>query len=199
MLKQREPISAFAMYAMKRKNVELSSKSKKFKRRHASPGKKTIPKNNIKLEVQEKTRQTAAQRTVQHTNKVPTNKIQNISKKNVVSKKPNHSATSKKNKAVQKVIHNRQNNNVPVTASLKEKVSKKKVKGSLLTINTGVAKMKQITQKQYKSRKFMKKDDQQKAYTRSKVAEENHENPLKTSHSMFEWLIHPMKVEDFFE
>ena len=198
MLKQREPISAFAMYAMKRKNVELSSKSKKLKKRHASPGKKSISKNNIKREVQEKTKQTAAQRTVQRANKVPTNKIQITKKKNVVSKKPNRSVTSKKNKVVHKVIHNKKNNNVPVATSLKEKESKKKGKGSLLTMNTGVAKMKQITHKQNKSRK-LKKDDEQKAYTKNEVSEEDHQNPLITSHVIFGWLIHPMKVEDFFE
>ncbi|XP_012135363.1 bifunctional lysine-specific demethylase and histidyl-hydroxylase NO66 isoform X2 [Megachile rotundata] len=198
MLKCHEPVSAFAVYATKRKNVELSTKSKKFKGRHVSPVKKVVSKNNSKLELQGKTRQAAVNKTVQQT-KISGNKIQKANKKNnIISKKTSSSITSTKNKVIQKPIVSRKNNKIMET-NLKLKEPKKKLKNSLLTINKGVAKMKQVTKKQNKSRKIIKKDEQQNIYTRSKACEESHENPLNTSHSMFEWLIHPMKVEDFFQ
>lgn len=195
MLKCHEPVSAFAMHAMKRKNAELSSNSKKLKRKHISPEKKVVSKNSTKLETQENVKQTPVQKNIQEKSKVSTNKIQNMNKK-VTSK------TSKKSKSIQKQIHNKNGEKVTLISSSKGTESKTKLKSSLLTVNLGVAKMKQIRQKdktQVKTKKLPKRVIQETTYTNCDTIEETHENPLKTSYSMFEWLIHPMKVEDFFK
>ncbi|CAL7950241.1 unnamed protein product [Xylocopa violacea] len=59
--------------------------------------------------------------------------------------------------------------------------------------------MKHIKTKLQKHIKRKKNVDQKANYAESELAEESHENPVETSCSMFEWLIHPMKPEDFFE
>ena len=194
MLKYREPVSAFAMYAMKRKNAELSSNSKKLKRKHSSSDKRIVLKNDAKLKVQEKEKQTSLHKKTQETKKAPKiNEIQNVNK---IS-----SRTCKKSKSIQKPIEKEKDEEIQISCSKKIE-SKKKLRSSVLMTTTGVAKMKCIKQKQQKrikNRRLTRQDTQETADTNCNITEENHENPLTTSRSMFEWLIHPMKVEDFFE
>ncbi|XP_043528860.1 ribosomal oxygenase 1 isoform X1 [Frieseomelitta varia] len=194
MLKYREPISAFAMYAMKRKNAELSSNSKKLKRKHSSSDKRIVLKNDAKLKVQEKEKQTSVHKKTQETKKaLKINEIQNVNK---IS-----SRTSKKSKSIQKPIQKEEDKEIQISCSKKIE-SKKKLRSSVLMTTTGIAKMKCIKQKQQKrikNRRLTRQDTQETANTNCNITEENHKNPLTTSRSVFEWLIHPMKVEDFFE
>ncbi|XP_020721927.2 ribosomal oxygenase 1 [Bombus terrestris] len=204
MLKCQEPASAFAMYAMKRKNAELSSNSKRLKRKHSLPEKRGGLKNNAHLKTRRKPKQVPMHKSVQEINKTPRtlNKIQNVNgKDNLISKKTNSSVPSKKNKSIQKPIH-KEDKKMAIIPSSKKVESKKKLRNPVLMVNSGVAKMKQIKQKQQKqikSKRLIKKNTRETAYVNCNITEENHENPLITSRSMFEWLIHPMKVEDFFE
>lgn len=204
MLKCQEPASAFAMYAMKRKNAELSSNSKRLKRKHSLPEKRGGLKNNAHLKKRRKPKQVPMHKSVQEINKTPRtlNKIQNVNgKDNLISKKTNSSVPSKKNKSIQKPIH-KEDKKMAIIPSSKKVESKKKLRNPVLMVNSGVAKMKQIKQKQQKqikSKRLIKKNTRETAYVNCNITEENHENPLITSRSMFEWLIHPMKVEDFFE
>lgn len=204
MLKCQEPTSAFAMYAMKRKNAELSSNSKRLKKKHSLPEKRGGLKNDAHLKIRRKAKQVPVHKSVQEINKVPRtiNKIQNVNgKNNLISKKTNSFVSSKKNKSIQKPIH-KGDKKMAIIPSSKKIESKKKLRNSVLMVNSGVAKMKQIKQKQQKqikSKILIKKNTQKTAYANCNITEENHENPLITSRSMFEWLIHPMKVEDFFE
>lgn len=201
MLKYHEPVSAFAMYAMKRKNTESSSNSKKLKRKHSSlQDKKVVSISDTKFKIQEKTKQISIHKNVQGTNKVSINKIPNINKKkNLISKKTNSSIISKKNKLIKKPIHKRQNKNIILISGSKKVEPKKKLKNSVLMMNRALAKMKQIKQKQIKKTRVIKRTIQETTYSNSETVEENHENPVKTSRSMFEWLIYPMKIEEFFE
>lgn len=201
MLKYHEPVSAFAMYAMKRKNTESSSNSKKLKRKHSSfQDKKVVSIGDTKFKIQEKTKQISMHKNIQGTNKVSINKIPNINKKkNLISKKTNSSIISKKNKLIKKPIHKRQNKNIILISGSKKVEPKKKLKNSVLMVNRALAKMKQIKQKQIKKTRVIKRTIQETTYSNCETSEENHENPVKTSRSMFEWLIYPMKIEEFFE
>ncbi|OAD57531.1 Lysine-specific demethylase NO66 [Eufriesea mexicana] len=195
MLKHREPISAFAMHAMKRKNVEISLKSKKLKRKHTSPEERIVLKNDSKRRIQETAKQTT-EKDIQEINKVPISKIHNANKKN------NSSMISKKNKSIRRSIRKRENKKGILIPDLKKAESNKKLKSSLSMMNRGVAKMKQIKQKQQKqikSKRLIKNITQETACANDGIIVENHENPLHVSYSMFEWLIHPLKVVDFFE
>ncbi|XP_076678970.1 bifunctional lysine-specific demethylase and histidyl-hydroxylase NO66 [Andrena cerasifolii] len=203
MLQYRETVSAFAMYAMKRKNAELSSNSKKLKKKHSSPEKRVALRNDTKGETQSRTRQSSTMKIASETKKIPINKGQGVNQKSkLISKKANSSTTAKKNKSIQKPIHKAKDKKVTLICDSKGLESKTKLKSSILTLNTGVAKMKQIKQNRRKPNKkkvLLKMADEQSACANSETVEEHHENPLNTSRSMFEWLIHPMKVEDFFE
>ncbi|XP_076246634.1 bifunctional lysine-specific demethylase and histidyl-hydroxylase NO66 [Calliopsis andreniformis] len=175
MLKYSEPISAFAMYAMKRKNAELSSNSKKLKKKHILSEKRIALRSCTKQDMQQKLKEASKHESINNTKKVCINKVQNGKRKaKVVPKK------------------------ITLNCNLKEIKPKSKLKNSLLTLNAGVAKIKQIKRKQNKNRKLLKEVNQQFINHDAKTTEENHENPLNTSRSMFEWLIHPMKIEDFF-
>ncbi|KZC11548.1 Lysine-specific demethylase NO66 [Dufourea novaeangliae] len=192
MLKCREPVSAFAVQAMKRKNIELLLKSKKLKKKHTSPEKRAVTRNEVKHEIQEKLKQTSTHGNSQETNKASINKVRTSKKKNNVPKKAARLTISNKNQPIHNPTYKTKDRNIIVT----------RLKNSLLTLNTGIAKMKYINQKQpkhYKSRKSAKRVDQQFTYADSKTTEKCHENPLNVSRSMFEWLIHPLKIDDFFE
>lgn len=68
-------------------------------------------------------------------------------------------------------------------------------------VNKGVAKMKHINRKhpKQKIRKVPKKVNQIPVHREIKMTDDYQENPIHVSRSMFEWLIHPLKVDDFFE
>lgn len=203
MLQYRETMSAFAMYAMKRKNAELSSNSKKLKKKHSSPETRAALRNDTKDEIQGRTRQSSTMKTVGEMKKIPVNEGQGVNQKSkLISKKTNSSTTAKKSKSIQKPIHKAKDKKVTLICDSKGLEPKTKLKSSILTLNTGVAKMKQIKQNRRKPNKkkvVLKMADEKSTCANSKMVEENHENPLNTSRSMFEWLIHPMKAEDFFE
>ncbi|XP_076635478.1 bifunctional lysine-specific demethylase and histidyl-hydroxylase NO66 [Colletes latitarsis] len=198
MLKYHEPISAFAVHAMKRKNTELSAKSKKLKNKHY-PQKKVTLRNETK----QKAKQALLHENLKETNKPLVKKVQNVNKKNnVKSKNTNSSATSKKNKSIQKPIFNRKDKKVTIMSNSKGLASKTQLKSSVLAIHTGVAKIKHVKQKQQKqtkNKKIAKGVVQQPSCPVTETTEENHENPLDISRSMFQWVIHPMKIEEFFE
>ena len=200
MLQYRETVSAFAMYAMKRKNAELSSNSKKLKKKHSSPEKRVALRNDAKDEVQGRTRQSTAAKSVGGAKKIPANKARAANQQSKLMSKTSNSSAMK-NKSLQKPIHKANDKKVTLICDSKGLESKAKLKSSILTLNTGVAKMKQIKQnrrKPIKKRVVLKTADESSTCDNSKT-EESHEDPLGTSRSMFEWLIHPMKVEDFFE
>ncbi|XP_076180903.1 bifunctional lysine-specific demethylase and histidyl-hydroxylase NO66 isoform X1 [Ptiloglossa arizonensis] len=192
-------VSAFAMHAMKRKNAELSSNSKKLKKKHL-PERRIILRNETKCKTKENAKQTPLYENFQGTTKSLINKLQPVNKKNNV-KKMNPSATTKKNKFIQKPIHKRQDKKVTTISDLNGLKSQTQLKSSVLAVNSGVARLKHIKlkqEKQNKSKKLAKKIDPHSTCT-DVTTEENHENPLNISRSMFEWLIFPMKIEDFFE
>ncbi|CAL7950240.1 unnamed protein product [Xylocopa violacea] len=185
---------------MKRKSIELSSNSKKLKKKHILSEGKAVSRNGVKLKMRGKAKQMSRHKNVQEVNKVFKNKIPKVNKKNnVVFRKTNSSVTSKKSKSVKEPIREEEDNNTVLTSGSEKAESNKKIKDSLLTVNAGVAKMKHIKTKLQKHIKRKKNVDQKANYAESELAEESHENPVETSCSMFEWLIHPMKPEDFFE
>ncbi|XP_060823443.1 ribosomal oxygenase 1 [Bombus pascuorum] len=202
MLKCQEPASAFALYAMKRKNAELSSNSKRLKRKHTPPEKREGLKNDAHSKIQRKAKQAPVRESVQEKNKISRtiNKIQNVNgKNNLISKKNNSSVSSKKNKSIQESIR-KGDKKMAIIPSSKKVESKRKLRNPVLMVNSGVAKMKHIKQtqqKQIKSKRLIKRNTRETASANCNVTQKNHENPLITSRSMFEWLIHPMNVEDF--
>lgn len=196
MLKHREPLSAFATYAMKRKTAEKPLNTKKSKKKNALPEKGAVLRNNTKLKTQRKAKQPLVQNDTQNKNNVSTNKIENSNKKNnATSKTVNLSAISNKSKAIQRPIRKKLGKNVIAISTANDAELKKPLRSSILTVNTGVAKMKQIRQNQQKSKN---KKLGKTAIQDCRTTEESNDNPVKTSRSMLEWLIHPMKVEDFF-
>ncbi|XP_043262741.1 ribosomal oxygenase 1 isoform X2 [Colletes gigas] len=198
MLKYHEPISAFAVHAMKRKSTELSAKSKKLKNKHY-PQKRVTLRNDTK----QKAKQALLYENLKETNKSVVKKVPNVNKKNnVTSKKTNTSATTKKNKSIQKPVFNRKDKKVTIMSNSKSLAPKTQLKSTVLAVHTGVAKIKHIKQKQQKQTKNKKLANevvQQPSCPVAETTEENHENPLNISRSMFQWVIHPMKIEDFFE
>ncbi|XP_017878753.1 ribosomal oxygenase 1 [Ceratina calcarata] len=198
MLKCREPVSAFAMYSTKRKSVESSTNSKKLKRKHSTPERK-VSRNDTKVKTRKKPRETSVKQNLVGTNGVLANKTQNVKKKSstVMSSK---TSSNKKSGLIQKLVHKKENKRKVEEA---EK-SKSSVKNTLVTVNSGVAKMKRVKhkqQKQSKKMKLVKKIDLDSVdHIQHKMTiEKNHENPLETSRATLEWLIQPVKVEDFFE
>ncbi|XP_054015564.1 ribosomal oxygenase 1 [Hylaeus anthracinus] len=200
MLKFRESISAFAVHAMKRKNAELSANSKKLKKKHI-PERRIILRNETKHERKVKTKQTSLHGNFEEAAK--SSKVQTVNKKNsVISKKPNLSAAIRKNKSIQKTMCNGKDKKVTLRSDTKGLESKTQLKSTVSALNTGVAKMKHIKskhQRQSKKKKLANQVNLPSNCTDVKTTEENHENPLNTCSSMLEWLIHPMKIEDFFE
>ncbi|XP_076299257.1 bifunctional lysine-specific demethylase and histidyl-hydroxylase NO66 isoform X2 [Lasioglossum baleicum] len=193
MLKYHEPISAFAMQALKRKNIELASKSKKLKKKHSSPERKVILQRDTKQVTQQQLNQVPVNANQKKTNKTSTNKC--VSKKIAPS-------TLKKSKSLQNSLYKSKDKNTKIVNNLKgSKVQLKQLKSSIVMVNKGVAKMKHVNQKHSKQkiRKVPKKVNQIPVHREIKMTEDYQENPLHVSRSMFEWLIHPLKVEDFFE
>ncbi|XP_078043215.1 bifunctional lysine-specific demethylase and histidyl-hydroxylase NO66 isoform X2 [Augochlora pura] len=186
MLNYHGHISAFAVQAMKRKNIELTSKSKKLKKKHVSQ-EKTVTLRNDTKEV-----------TKQQVNKTAVNAIQQKTNKTSTSKKIAPSAL-KKSKSLQSFYKLRETNRKTINNSKAPK-TKLQLKNSV-TVNAGVAKIKHTNQKQLKqrSRRNVKKVNELPPPKEVKMSEDYQENPFNISHSMFEWMIHPLKVEDFLE
>lgn len=199
MLKYHEPISAFAMYTMKRKNTELSINNKKLKK-HNFADKRTVLRNGAKKDIQGNTKQTSMSENIYDIRRISKNKVQNVKKETKVQpKKANLSVPVNKSKMIPKRIYKRQDKQVTSNCDSKGPKSEAKFKSTLVTLNKGVAKMKQIRQKQNKNKKLVKEVNIVSVCKDSKTTGESHNNPLNTSTSMFEWLIHPIKVEDFFK
>ncbi|XP_033337727.2 bifunctional lysine-specific demethylase and histidyl-hydroxylase NO66 isoform X1 [Megalopta genalis] len=181
MLKYHEPISAFAVQAMKRKNIELTSKSKKLKKKHVTPVKRVTLRNDTKEVTEQQLNKTAVSANQQKTNKTST------------SKKLAPSAL-KKSKSLRSFYQLRETNRKIVNNS---KGSKTKLQlKSPLMVNAGVAKMKHINQKHSKQKKKVNELFPPKEV---KMPEDYQKNPFNISHSSFELMIHPLKVEDFLE
>lgn len=194
MLKYREPVSAYAVYSIKRKNAESSTSSKKLKRKHSTPERK-VSKNDTKLKTREKRKRVSVKQDLDRANGVLANQTRSMNRKvnSAVSRK---TSSKKRSGPTEKLVHKNK-------SAAKEAESKSNMKGSVLTVNSGVAKMKQVKPRQRKRNKNKKSLKEVKEETVNRVqcetTEENHEDPLQTSRAMFEWLIQPVKLDDFFE
>ncbi|XP_031849269.2 bifunctional lysine-specific demethylase and histidyl-hydroxylase NO66 [Nomia melanderi] len=176
MLKHREPISAFAVQAMKRKSLELLPKSKKLKKKHNLSRKKVIVEKKIAGETLQKLIKIPVNKNEHEIDTVSINEGKVINENNM-TKIIGPSSTRKKNKS--------NNNPIYKTKALKR----------------DIAKIKHINKKhpkQLKNRKTTERINQFPTHNEVKTIEEHQDKPTNVSRSMYEWLIHPMKVEDFF-
>lgn len=208
------PMSAFAVYSQTGKNTENASASKEAKKEHVistkilgkkvkknSKAKKKRNKRKAMLLAKEETMKSAVQITK--------------SKMNLRSKKAKLPKTAETVKLIEKINHNTENSTqkVELSQNVKKKKLQENVKEQLKTqpkknkSQHNKLKNKQKQKSSNKIKEVTKKENPESSAVNisdfpfnDKVVDEGpNESPSNMSESVFEWLIYPLKIDDFFQ
>ncbi|KAL2715006.1 bifunctional lysine-specific demethylase and histidyl-hydroxylase NO66 isoform X3 [Vespula squamosa] len=174
MTSNSEQISAFAAYAMKRKNIEHSSQSPKLQKTYSD----TNEKNSIQVaNEQNNILPSSSYETINRHKKSPSPKTNtSITKKHANTNESNSFVVSKYKKFIySKSSHNSQMN---------------QLEGERSKINKKAKRMK-------RKKKLRSKEESNIHYD---IVHDNFlRDPVMKSKLLFEWLIHPLKINKFFE
>jgi len=205
MSENMEPMSAFSVYTAKRKSIEQPLGSKKKRRTHSTENEAT-------------SRKILAQETVKKINKQQLKPKYTLntalkSKQGVVTKTGNLKIFRKNFPVVKKehVLHKKceidrtrqldKINNVQSInkkAKLKKGISKAKleIKKEKNVMNFNKKKVKKSTENHLSNRDS---DNLKDANDQRDMKRDNSDNPIVSSQKLFEWLIYPLNVDEFFQ
>lgn len=204
-----EPVSAFSMYSGKRKSIEQPLTVKKKKQKY-SKGNAATSRNNVTINIAEqavKRRQLKRKRTLNIAVKNKTGiatrtgnlrifKQHNlpVAKKMQKNSKLNEAQPANKTNSIQSTY---EKSNLKKKKKKKSKV-KSRAEGESSKLTFSQTKIKNSPTENNEEQRSEDTDNDADNTNKDARCDELDLNPIVTSRKLFEWLICPLKVEDFF-